>query len=267
MKKLFAVLSFLLILPLCAGCFYFGGFHRGSSGSSSSGEAGPAIRVEGTHTVIKAEDSSPSAAYTLDVERLLFISTKDVALTIKQADGAPRVEVDCAQGFVNQGLTAQIGDGRITVQSDNRGTFLTDFFHITVYAPCKSIRIDGAYELDIDASHVDTFRLEVNGAADGKVYNLAVSDAACDIRGAAKLALSGRTDTFACTIDGAGALDAKGLPAQDAKVTINGTGSAAVNAAKSLEATINGAGAVTYYGDPSIVTPRINGVGSVAPGK
>lgn len=266
MKKLLAALSCLLILPLlCTGCFSFG-FHIGSSRSSSEDGVGPAVHVDGAHTVVKAEDSSPSAAYTLVVERLIFISTKDVTLTVLPADGAPRVEVDCAQGFLNQGLTAQIGHGKITVRSDNRGTFITDFFHITVYAPCKSVRIDGAYTLDIDASHADTFRLEVNGAAEGKVYNLAVSDAACDIRGAASLALSGQADTFTCVINGAGELDAKGLPAQDAKVTINGTGNAKINAAKTLEATINGAGAVAYYGDPAKVIPRVNGVGSITPG-
>ena len=264
MKKLFAALLCMMILPLCVGCFSFG---FGSMGSSSQDGVGPALRVEGDHTVVKAEDSSPSAAYDLQVRRLVFAASKDVTLTIKPADGAPRVEVDCAKGFLDRGLTAEIGDGKITVQSDNRGTFLTDSFHITVYAPCKSIRIDGAYQLDADASHVDSFRLEVNGAADGKIYNLSVGDASCDIRGAGKLALSGQATKLSCTVNGAAALDAKGLPAQTVGVTINGAGSASVNATKTLDATINGAGSVVYYGAPSIVNPRINGVGSVQAGK
>jgi len=246
-------LALLLVLSLCAGCSYRAG-------------GGPLIRMRGEHTVIKAEDAAPGGAYDFSVRRLIFASAQEATITVKPADGAPRVEVDCAKSFVDAGLTVAIGDGKIAVSTDNGGTFTTDTFHITVYAPCKSILIEGAYKLDADASGVDDFSLEVDGAADGQVYNLDAGRVKCDIRGAAKLSLSGKAQQLDCTIDGTAALDAKALSVSDAGVTINGAGRATVNAANSLDAAINGAGSIVYYGSPASVKPRINGAGSIQPG-
>ncbi|HWR22031.1 MAG TPA: DUF2807 domain-containing protein, partial [Feifaniaceae bacterium] len=221
-------------------------------------------RVDGPHTTVTAEGAAGQGPYSLMIKGLVFLSEGDVTLTVKPAEGAPRVEVDCAQELVDRhGLQAEITGDKITVQADGADTFLTDFFHVTVYAPCEYVRVEGDYQIDVDAAGVSRFGLEIAGAADGTVSNLDAEKTVLAVDGAASLTLSGAADTLSCKLNGAGTIDAKGLRAKEADLIINGAGTIKATAEDRLDATINGTGTITYYGGPEDVSQQINGMGSI----
>ena len=223
-----------------------------------------AARVDGPHTTVTAEGVAGQGPYSLLIEGLVFLSQGDVTLTVKPADGAPRVEVDCASELVDRyGLKAEITGDKINVYADGSRTFLTDSFHVTVYAPCEYIRVEGDYEVNVDAAGVSRFGLEIAGAADGTVSNLDVEETILAVDGAANIALSGASNTLSCKLNGAGTIDAKELSAKEADLTINGAGTIKATMTDALDAQINGAGTISYYGGPDNVSQQINGLGTI----
>lgn len=251
-KVIWLAAVLLLILFACTGCF----------GRIVTGT----LRVSGPHTTLSAVAETEEDSYALSLRGLVFLVGDDVTLTVKPADGPARVEVDCAEALVSRhGLQVAIEGDKILIKSRTLRTLTTDSFHVTVYAPCNRVLIEGAYRVDIDASGVSSFELDVNGAADGKIYNLDVTEADCDVDGAAELTLEGKADTFACGVNGAADVEAKGLTAREVKLTLNGTGDITVTATEALSATINGAGSIGYYGSPADVRQQINGAGSIRP--
>lgn len=252
-KRLISLLLLLLLLSVAA------------SGCVPVAVRG-ALRVTGAHTTVKAEAATNEDAYDLYLRGLIFLSGDDVTLTVKPADGPARVEVDCAKALVSKyGLAATIEGGEIRIEADALYTLRTDSFHVTVYAPCKSVYVEGAYDLDIDAAGVDEFTLKISGAAEGGVQNIDAKDVSCDIAGAANISLAGSAETLTCRINGAGEVDAKDLTAHDATLQINGAGEITATATLSLDASINGAGKIGYYGRPADVHQQLAGAGTIEP--
>ena len=63
---------------------------------------------------------------------------------------------------------------------------------------------------------------------------------------------------------GAGHGDFSRLVADEAKVTVEGVGSVIVHPKDTLDATMNGVGAILYTGSPREVNTRMNGLGTIA---
>ena len=80
--------------------------------------------------------------------------------------------------------------------------------------------------------------------------------------GALKATLAGKVVEQKIEISGAGEVHAERLASQDAVVEVSGAASVIVNVARTLRATISGAGSVEYYGDPE-VRQSISGAGRV----
>ena len=250
-KRLISLLLLLLLFLAASGCV---------------APVRGALRVSGAHTTVEAEATTTEGAYDLYLRGLIFLSGDDVTLTVKPADGPARVEVDCAKALVSKyGLAATIEGDEIRIEADALYTMRTDSFHVTVYAPCKSVYVEGAYDLDIDASGVNEFMLKISGAAEGGVQNIDAKNVSCDIAGAANISISGSAEEFTCRINGAGNVDAKDLTAHDAMLQINGAGEITATATLSLDASINGAGKIGYYGRPADIRQQLAGAGTIEP--
>lgn len=93
--------------------------------------------------------------------------------------------------------------------------------------------------------------------------------------GAAKLRLEGAThlkgigevQELTVFMAGAGYADLKDLVVDDAKITVAGVGSVLVHPRNSLDATMNGVGAILYTGNPREVSTHMNGLGTIARGE
>jgi Putative auto-transporter adhesin, head GIN domain len=102
----------------------------------------------------------------------------------------------------------------------------------------------------------------VEGAADAEIKGLDEDELEVNIEGAVDLYLEGRCGTFELEINGAGDINAKDMQCENVEIEINGAGDAEVYASLSIEATLNGIGDITVWGNPGSVRPRINGMGS-----
>lgn len=139
-------------------------------------------------------------------------------------------------------ITSKVTDGKLRITSDTNINDMHNLKIVLQTSKLDSIKINGAG------------KVSVGGLSGG---NLNVS---CD--GAADLNASGKLDEFDASLNGAGSVNAPDLQAKKVKVSVNGAGSAVVNASDELNASITGAGSVKYKGDPK-VQQQITGVGTV----
>lgn len=108
--------------------------------------------------------------------------------------------------------------------------------------------------------------IQLSGAGTVHVADIRTPSLSVAISGAGDMTLSGAAQSQSVKISGAGNYNAKEFQSDAADVTITGAGNARVNASQTLNATVSGAGAITYYGAPQ-VSQRITGVGSVKRGE
>jgi hypothetical protein len=109
----------------------------------------------------------------------------------------------------------------------------------------------------------DLQAIEVNGAVALEGKGIQASHLAVDISGAGAVKLAGQVDQLAVTLSGAGALHSENMECKRATVTNNGVGAAVVRVSDELNATMNGMGFVEYIGNPK-VTQDIRGLGVVS---
>jgi hypothetical protein len=107
-------------------------------------------------------------------------------------------------------------------------------------------------------------KLELQGGNDVRLVGLRGGDTTIKAAGAANINGDGQLDQLTVRMTGAGHADLSKLVVADATVTVDGVGSVIVNARESLDATMNGVGAIFYTGTPSKVNTRMNGLGTIA---
>ena len=106
--------------------------------------------------------------------------------------------------------------------------------------------------------------LELQGGNDVSVTGLHGGDAKIKAAGAANIVADGDLERLTVRMTGAGHADLGKLAVVNANVTVDGVGSVIVNARESLDATMNGVGAIFYTGTPQRVNTRMNGLGTIA---
>jgi len=84
------------------------------------------------------------------------------------------------------------------------------------------------------------------------------------IEGAGRVNASGKVPEFTVHTEGAGSIDADQLLAGTVDIHVEGAGRAKVHAADVLRANIEGAGSITYKGDPKTVEKNIDGFGRIS---
>ena len=72
------------------------------------------------------------------------------------------------------------------------------------------------------------------------------------VTGAGDVAAAGRAQRVTLDISGAGDADLAELAADDARVELSGAGDAEVSAAHVLDAEVSGAGDLAYFGEPRV---------------
>lgn len=105
--------------------------------------------------------------------------------------------------------------------------------------------------------------LALEGGNDVTVAGLHGGATRIEAAGAAHIQADGQLDRLDVHLTGAGHADLSRLAAVDAKVTVDGVGSVIVNPRDSLDATMNGVGAIFYTGSPRRVSTRMNGLGTI----
>jgi hypothetical protein len=105
--------------------------------------------------------------------------------------------------------------------------------------------------------------LRLEGGNDVRLTGFDGGSSTINATGAAHIEADGRLDTLNVHMAGAGHADLSKLTANDANVTVDGVGSVIVHPQDSLDATMNGVGAILYTGSPRRVNTRMNGLGTI----
>jgi hypothetical protein len=134
--------------------------------------------------------------------------------------------------------------------------------HIKNKARDWVIRNNSRLTIQITVPKLDS--LELEGGNDVSLVGLHGGDTKIKAAGAANIIANGRLDELTVRLAGAGHADLSKLTVADAKVTVDGVGSVVVNPQESLDATMNGVGAIFYTGSPRKVNTRMNGLGTIS---
>lgn len=106
--------------------------------------------------------------------------------------------------------------------------------------------------------------LTLDGGNDVRLTGFNGGDSSIKVQGAAHVEANGTLKELTIYMAGAGHADFSKLVANDAKVTVDGVGSVFVNSKDSLNATMNGVGAILYTGNPHVVNTSMNGLGRIS---
>jgi hypothetical protein len=106
--------------------------------------------------------------------------------------------------------------------------------------------------------------LQVEGGNDVRLTGFDGGESSIQASGAAHIFAEGRLAELTVRMAGAGHGDFSRLIADEAKVTVEGVGSVIVHPKDTLDATMNGVGAILYTGSPREVNTRMNGLGTIA---
>jgi Putative auto-transporter adhesin, head GIN domain len=106
--------------------------------------------------------------------------------------------------------------------------------------------------------------LEVEGGNDVRLTGFDGGEATIQAAGAAHILADGHLDELTVRMAGAGHGDFSRLVADETKVVVEGVGSVIVHPKDTLDATMNGVGAILYTGNPREVNTRMNGLGTIA---
>jgi hypothetical protein len=105
--------------------------------------------------------------------------------------------------------------------------------------------------------------LRLGGGHRASIEGFAGGESQIKVEGAAQIQASGHLDTLKVHLAGAGTANLANLKSVNAHVTVDGVGRVVVHTSDSLDATMNGLGAIHYLGNPREVRTRMNGLGSI----
>ncbi|MEN8263350.1 MAG: head GIN domain-containing protein [Nitrospirota bacterium] len=120
--------------------------------------------------------------------------------------------------------------------------------------------------LQVNISQENIEKLDADGSNDINISGVKNKNLALNLNGATDLRASGSTGEFTAKISGAGSLRARNLHAENAVISVVGSGDAEVYASGKLNASIDGAGDISYFGSPKEISRRVTGVGDIEAG-
>lgn len=161
-----------------------------------------------------------------------------------------KVEVGKAQN-----ITLTFDDNLIDlVQTRSDGTTL-------IIDSEESFSTNHSIQVLITVPQLDLVNSEGSGMID--IVNLDSKRFRAIISGSGELTATGKVDLLEIEINGSGDVRTDELLAREVIVSINGSGSAEVNALEALDGEINGSGDILYVGKPDNIHSSVNGSGTI----
>ena len=125
----------------------------------------------------------------------------------------------------------------------------------------ESVSTRTPMQLQLNAEEIST--LYINGVADVVMEDVVADHLRLEINGSGTVVASGKVRELEEILAGSGHFKTGGLVAEQCTVRIDGAGDATVHVTGVLNAEVNGAGDIVYFGNPSEVIRKINGAGDI----
>lgn len=125
----------------------------------------------------------------------------------------------------------------------------------------EGLSVSGSGDAFVDRFEGDSFEGAISGSGKLKA-DLSYRAVAFTISGSGRIDLEGRTADAKLRVSGSGDIRAKDFAAEEAEVSISGSGGIEIRASRRLDVRVSGAGDLRYYGSPKI-EQRISGSGKL----
>ncbi len=221
---------------------------------SGCGDDAVAVECTDGSGTIQTEQRSPGTFSGI-------VASDNINIVLQQGPIGVRVEAD--DNFLRH-ITTELRGTRLYIGVANDACLSNGTANVYVTAPqLQSISTEGSGDITGMATFSsDSFTVTSVGSGSVQVTGATTKAVAVSIGGSGSVRIKGRAATLTTQISGSGSLLAYELPIDDAILTLTGSGSAEVNAAKTLDVKLTGSGSVTYLGFP-VVTSIITGSGTV----
>ena len=143
-------------------------------------------------------------------------------------------------------ITTRISKGILRIESDS--TFET--------------KADSEIIINVKSLKEFTF----DGVGETVIQNVNSEKFTCNINGVGSCELNGKVESFYVSVNGVGSVNARQLIADDVVASLNGVGSVKLYAKNSLNASVNGIGGLTYFGNPTELILNDSGIGGITKG-
>ena len=143
-------------------------------------------------------------------------------------------------------ITTRISKGILRIESDSTFETKADSEIIINVKSLKEFTFDGVGETVIQNVNSEKFTCNINGVG------------SCELTGTVK--------SFNVSVNGVGSVNARQLIADDVVASLNGVGSVKLYAKNSLNASVNGIGGLTYFGNPTELILNDSGIGGITKG-
>jgi hypothetical protein len=113
-----------------------------------------------------------------------------------------------------------------------------------------------------DTIAANNFKAILTGSGDGNIM-VKTKNLTASLSGSGDLKISGTTDELNAKVMGSGDLSCSKLDAQNADVSVAGSGNLTVNCINSLKATVGGSGNIRYKSKPETIDSKVTGSGKI----
>ncbi|MCZ3367003.1 MULTISPECIES: head GIN domain-containing protein [Methanobacterium] len=232
MKKYIIAALVILAVVAASGCTWQGTNGSGNVVNQSKNVSGfNQVSVDGAGTVIITQGDKES-------------------LTVEAEDN------------IMQYITTNVSNNVLNIRITNPVVPTKPIKYYLTVKDLNSISYSGGGKIQSNGLNTNSLTININGAGEGSLSNLNVKALKIIISGAGKLTMSGTANNQDISISGAGEYNAGDLTSKIATITISGAGRGTVKVSNSLNAVVNGAGQISYIGNPQ-VTKQLNGAGSI----
>lgn len=157
--------------------------------------------------------------------------------------GSERTVVVRADDNLLHLVTTEVRAGALVIASDGSFTTKTPMSVDVTVPRLERVTLSGSGNVVVDGVHAKRFVVRLPGAG--------------------ALTVTGKAARLHATLGGSGDLRLQGLQARDAAVSVSGAGRLQVHVSGALRASVSGAGAIVYSGNPATVTRSVTGTGSI----
>lgn len=200
------------------------------------------------------------------IRRVTFRSPGNLSIVQGEREG---LEIEANQAFRQRIRTLVNGDHvDIRYDSDwwdwiNLQHWNDDPVRFTLYLrELNALKAAGLGNVLISGLTASSLDLVHSGAGNTTVHQLSCENLTVRQAGLGDLEINGHVTHQEIDLSGAGNYRARGLESQIAHVRLGGLGNVTISVAEDLDASINGAGSVDYFGNPRI-NQRVSGLGSI----
>jgi hypothetical protein len=193
-----------------------------------------------------SERSGPVQVQTRELPQFNAIDMEGAA-AIEIVVGSPNsVQIEATEKVLDR-IETQVRDGTLYIRSRAKNWLPSrEGRHVSVRITLPELQV-----LRLGGGH----RASIEGFAGG--------ESQIKVEGAAQIQASGHLDMLKVHLAGAGTANLANLKSVNTHVTVDGVGRVVVHTSETLDATMNGMGAIHYLGNPREVRTRMNGLGSI----